>query len=302
MHRVHLSFLLFVLLLIISACSSNDYESHLQLGKEALTEERYEDAVVSFKEAAKEDNTDEVQQYITVTTDMIDSLELLEQGEFSSVILTTKKMTDIEEEDEVINILKSKAITLQKEATTLDEQYQKALYEFARGKLLLEQNHFDDAYSTFELITKNEASHSKLEKLTKEANDLMNQTLEKKNIFLAEQKEKEEAAKKAEEERLLAEKKSKEEQEKQKKEQEKSKSNQKVSKDQAVANVREYLNLKPNPNLIVEYDHDNENGDYVIHVYEVVIDNPDTKEGHTATWGWYGVDPNSGFVYDAMAY
>ena len=295
MHKVPLSFLLLVILLIISACNSNDYELHLQLGKEALNEERYEDAVVSFKEAAKEDNTDEIQQYITVTTYMIDSLELLEQGEFSSAILTTKKITDIEKEDEIINILKSKALTLQIEATTLDEQYQKALDEFARGKLLLEQSHFDDAYSTFELITKNEASHSKLEELTKEANDLMNQTLEKKNIYLEEQKEKEEAAKKAEEERLLAEKKRKEEQEK-------SKSNQKVSKDQAVANVREYLDLKPNPNLIVEYDHDNENGDYVIHVYEVVIDNPDTKEGHTATWGWYGVDPNSGFVYDAMAY
>ena len=155
---------------------------------------------------------------------------------------------------------------------------------------MLEQNNFDEAYTAFQNVAQTENQHPKLEEITKESLALMNQTLEKKNAFLTEQKEKEEAAKKAEAERIAQEK------------QKAAQTPQKISKEQAEQNVRQFLNLQPNPNLLVEYDHDNENGDYVIHVYEVVIDDPETKEGHTATWGWYGVDPDNGFVYDAFNY
>ncbi|MFD2044570.1 hypothetical protein ACFSTA_08565 [Ornithinibacillus salinisoli] len=57
-----------------------------------------------------------------------------------------------------------------------------------------------------------------------------------------------------------------------------------------------------NSNVRLEYDHDLENGDYVFLLYEVVINNSETKEGHTATWGWYGIDPVNNYVYDAMTY
>ena len=50
----------------------------------------------------------------------------------------------------------------------------------------------------------------------------------------------------------------------------------------------------------VLYDHMNEQGDYVIHVYEIVTDNPETGEGHTATWGWYAVDPITGEIKDDL--
>lgn len=39
-----------------------------------------------------------------------------------------------------------------------------------------------------------------------------------------------------------------------------------------------------------------EDGNYYIQVYEVVIDNKKTGEGHTATFGWYTVDKYTGKI------
>jgi hypothetical protein len=37
---------------------------------------------------------------------------------------------------------------------------------------------------------------------------------------------------------------------------------------------------------------------YVIHYYEIIIDDPKTGVGHTATFGWYFVDKANGDVYE----
>jgi hypothetical protein len=36
--------------------------------------------------------------------------------------------------------------------------------------------------------------------------------------------------------------------------------------------------------------------DYLIHLYEFVIDNTDTGVGHTVTYGWYTVDRERGYI------
>ena len=36
---------------------------------------------------------------------------------------------------------------------------------------------------------------------------------------------------------------------------------------------------------------------HVIHGYDVVIDDPKTGEGHTATWGWFFVNQKTGAAY-----
>lgn len=46
--------------------------------------------------------------------------------------------------------------------------------------------------------------------------------------------------------------------------------------------------------VIVEFDGMNK-GQYLIHVYEIVIDK-EIGEGHTATWGWYYVNPQGGKI------
>lgn len=66
-----------------------------------------------------------------------------------------------------------------------------------------------------------------------------------------------------------------------------------VTKEDAVQKVRDYLNLNDDLNVIIEYDHERD-GKYVIHVYDVV--DQDSEREHTATRGWYIVDPATGSI------
>ncbi|MDY0942594.1 MULTISPECIES: hypothetical protein [Priestia] len=71
-----------------------------------------------------------------------------------------------------------------------------------------------------------------------------------------------------------------------------------VSPEQAVQLVREQQGISEDSPLLVEYDHVDDSGNYIIHVYESVVDNEETGEGHTATQGWYQVSPSDGSITD----
>ncbi|MDQ0496912.1 stalk domain-containing protein [Paenibacillus brasilensis] len=71
--------------------------------------------------------------------------------------------------------------------------------------------------------------------------------------------------------------------------------NKNITKAQAVKLVKEKYFPKAPSQLIIEVDN-TEGNTYLIHAYEVVIDDPNTGAGHTATWGWYYVDMKSGKV------
>ena len=40
--------------------------------------------------------------------------------------------------------------------------------------------------------------------------------------------------------------------------------------------------------------------EYLIHLYEFVLDEPDTGIGHTVTYGWYTIDKTSGEITNEM--
>ncbi|MFP7736106.1 hypothetical protein ACLHDF_22410 [Priestia aryabhattai] len=73
---------------------------------------------------------------------------------------------------------------------------------------------------------------------------------------------------------------------------------QTVSQEQAIQLVREQQGISEDSPLFVEYDHVDDSGNYIIHVYESVVDNEETGEGHTATQGWYQVSPGDGSITD----
>lgn len=57
---------------------------------------------------------------------------------------------------------------------------------------------------------------------------------------------------------------------------------------------------KPEKNRVLEVDRqDTRKGRnyFVVHGYHLVIDDPKTQEGHTATFGWYFVDCATGAVF-----
>lgn len=73
---------------------------------------------------------------------------------------------------------------------------------------------------------------------------------------------------------------------------------QTVSQEQAIQLVRDQQGISEDSPLLVAYDHVDDSGNYIIHVYENVVDNEETGEEHTATQGWYQVSPSDGSITD----
>ncbi|WP_139904714.1 hypothetical protein [Clostridium thermarum] len=73
-----------------------------------------------------------------------------------------------------------------------------------------------------------------------------------------------------------------------------------LTQEDAVENVKKLIGDIAE-GYALEFDHmDKRDGkDYfVIHLYETVIDDPDTGEGHRATVTWYFIDKSNGEVYE----
>ncbi|MED3878045.1 hypothetical protein [Priestia megaterium] len=73
---------------------------------------------------------------------------------------------------------------------------------------------------------------------------------------------------------------------------------QTVSQEQAIQLVRDQQGISEDSPFFVTYDHLDDSGNYIIHVYENVVDNEETGEEHTATQGWYQVSPSDGSITD----
>jgi hypothetical protein len=68
------------------------------------------------------------------------------------------------------------------------------------------------------------------------------------------------------------------------------------SKWEAVELVKKKYAKNLKPGYHVEYDHDDENGNYVIHIYQKVVNNFQTGDGYINTYGWFVVNPNTGEI------
>lgn len=66
-----------------------------------------------------------------------------------------------------------------------------------------------------------------------------------------------------------------------------------ITEAQAVKLVKDKYYPKAPSQLIIEVE-DSEGTIYLVHAYEIVVDDPETA--HTATWGWYHVDKKTGKV------
>lgn len=68
------------------------------------------------------------------------------------------------------------------------------------------------------------------------------------------------------------------------------------SKLEAVELVKKKYANKIPADYKVEYDHDDENGNYVIHIYKEVINNFQSGDSYISTYGYFIVNPNSGAI------
>ncbi|MDT3497827.1 hypothetical protein NLU03_26815 [Bacillus toyonensis] len=252
------------LLIVASGCSSKVYDKQVDSGKKAIEKGEYADAVNSFEKAAKDKSTDEIQKYIRLANDMKDSATALKEEKYEVAIANAEKVTKEKADDKIFKSAKEQADKIIKTAKSSQEQTESTNKEIQSGKDLLSQQKYDEAYQAFKTI----ADRKESPQLVSEA-------------ITAEKQHEDEQEKIRKEKAEQEQKKTKEET---KKQQETVADTGEITEHEAEELVRRQFNFSAD--LVVQYNNDDENGNFVIQVYE---DHPD----HTATLGWLAVNPKT---------
>lgn len=269
------------LLIVASGCSPKMYDEQVDSGKKAIEKGEYADAVNSFEKAAKDKSTDDIQKYIRLANDMKDSATALKEEKYEVAIANAEKVTKETTDDKIFKSAKVQADKIVKTAKSSQEQQESTKKEIQSGKDLLHQHKYDEAYQVFKKI----ADRKESPQLVSEATTLMNEAITSKKQHEDEQEKV--RREKAEKEQAAQEKK-KAEQELQKTKEETKKQQDtvadkgEITEHEAEDLVRRQFNFSSD--IVVQYNNDDKNGNFVIQVYE---DHPD----HTATLGWFAVNP-----------
>ncbi|MGF9853121.1 hypothetical protein ABHN09_16350 [Bacillus paramobilis] len=271
------------LLIVASGCSSKMYDEQVDSGKKAIEKGEYADAVNSFEKAAKDKSTDDIQKYIRLANDMKDSATALKEEKYEVAIANAEKVTKEKTDDKIFKSAKEQADKIIKTAKSSQEQQESTKKEIQSGKDLLNQQKYDEAYQAFKTI----ADRKESPQLVSEATTLMNEAITSKKQHEDEQ---EKVRKEKAEKEQAAQEKKKAEQEHQKTKEETKKQQDtvadtgEITEHEAEDLVRQQFNFSSD--VVVQYNNDDENGNFVIQVYE---DHPD----HTATLGWFAVNPKT---------
>ena len=271
------------LLIVASGCSSKVYDEQVDSGKKAIEKGEYADAINSFENAAKDKSTDEIQKYIRLANDMKDSATALKEEKYEVAIANAEKVTKEKTDDKIVKSAKEQADKIIKTAKSSQEQKESTKKEIQSGKDLLNQQKYDEAYQAFKTI----ADRKESPQLVSEATTLMNEAITAKKQHEDEQ---EKVRKEKVEKEQAAQEKKKAEQEQQKTKEETKKQQDtvadtgEITEHEAEDLVRRQFNFSSD--IVVQYNNDDENGNFVIQVYE---DHPD----HTATLGWFAVNPKT---------
>lgn len=297
-----------LLIVFLVGCTSQAYKDNLDLGTEKLEATNYEEAIEAFEKAKEEKSTDEVKELLQVTKNLKKSQQAFEDGDFEKSIKYAEKVTALKSDSEAVKI----AI---KKANELIEQVQLVMADIASikevikdGKALLEQEKFSEAYEVFNSIVSRDikVEHDVINKLINQTIDLKNEAIDKKEESLTNANTKVETDT----------------------EPNTSSSNSSDSNENSTTNgnsnedsnvdinsqnstdeitqakaekiVKDYLGINASSSLKVEYNGQDDNGNYIFQIYEMILDDPTSGEGHTATWGWYGVNKQTGEVFDAL--
>ncbi|GCF69126.1 hypothetical protein BC2903_29450 [Bacillus cereus] len=272
-------------LIVASGCSSKVYDEQVDSGKKAIENGEYAEAVNSFEKAAKEKSTDEIQKYIGLANDMQDSASALKDEKYEVAIANAEKVTKEKSDDKIYKSAKDQADKIIKTAKTSQEKTESAKAEIQSGKDFLAQQKYDEAYQIFKTV----AERKEPQQLVKEATTLMNDAVTAKKQYEDEQEKV--RKEKAEQEQAALEKKKAEQEKAQQKAKEETKKQQDTAADTGTITASKAEDLVQTQynlpiSLYVKYDHDDENGNYVIRVFE---NHPD----HIATVGWYVVNPKT---------
>ncbi|MGM9956291.1 MAG: hypothetical protein ACI35J_10590 [Peribacillus sp.] len=256
-----LSVCILLMVFIVSGCATRMYDSNMELGKSQLKEENYLEAHEAFELAYEDDPTAEAKELMELSGLLYDGMKKYEEQDVEG-------------------------------AQVFFEEAAAYKAKFEEGKLMVQK-------ATEMLVKTEEADVEPVEEETDLEETTDDQTGEESEAIPESEVEDKpavetETPKEAQEEEKAA----KEEPTEEGSIEEEKEPDQAFTKAKAEQLVKDYVDAENNPHLQIQYDHDDEKGDYIFQVFEVVNDS--NEGGHTATYGWYGVNKQKKEVYEVM--
>ncbi|EPC8409004.1 hypothetical protein ACR3AM_003282 [Bacillus thuringiensis] len=282
MKKFLMSFSILLIATLLFGCSNETFDKAVEQGKLALANKEYTNANASFEIALKEKKDEEVQTLQKQASKMEKALIAKEKLDIDNAIKLFDQVLTMKDGLETV---KNEA---KKEKETLT-QYKDKRENYNKGlqtaEDLLSEKKFDESKVILTKVQQETTS----DKMFTEQNQKVTEQLEKlekeKNAAVEEEKRQEEQKKAAEQK--------KQQQAKEQQKQTAQSSKQKLSPTDAENKVRKTLNITNNSKVYCEYE-SVEGEEYVIHVYQIVSDK---EGGHTATYGWFNVNSNTGEVH-----
>ena len=268
MKRIVTVFAVLTLLLMIAGCTSRDYESNMELGKEQLQEENYLEAYEAFAAAYKDNESAEAKELKELSKLLADGINQYKQEKYEAALTFFEKAAGYEATTKAGKRLIVKADEWVSEVDNI----QNGLAPIQEGQLepddpaTLEEGNMEvpEGEENVEDIPTPSNPDDSVDN-----NDSANPDNSVENNDSTNSDNRDEA----------------------------NNSTSKITVQEAEQLVKDFIEIEDYPQLRVQYDHDDEKGDYIFQVFESVEDG---QGGHTATWGWYRVNPTTKEVYDIM--
>ncbi|MBC2683909.1 hypothetical protein HAU06_07015 [Bacillus toyonensis] len=286
MKKFLMSFSILLIATLLFGCSNETFDKAVEQGKLALANKEYTNANASFEIALKEKKDEEVQTLQKQASKMEKALIAKEKLDIDNAIKLFDQVSTMKDGLETV---KNEAKKEKETLTQYKDKRENYNKELQTAQDLLSEKKFDESKVILTKVQQETTS----DKMFTEQNQKVTEQLEKlekeKNAAVEEEKRQEEQKKAAEQKKQQQ---SKEQQIKEQQKQTAQSSKQKLSPTDAENKVRKTLNLTNNSKVYCEYE-GVEGEEYVIHVYQIVSDE---EGGHTATYGWFNVNSNSGEV------
>ncbi|WP_254489861.1 hypothetical protein [Bacillus thuringiensis] len=292
MKKFLMSFSILLIATLLFGCSNETFDKAVEQGKLALANKEYTNANASFEIALKEKKDEEVQTLQKQASNMEKALIAKEKLDIDNAIKLFDQVSTMKDGLETVNNEAKKEKETLTQYKDKRENYNK---ELQTAQDFLSEKKFDESKVILTKVQQETTS----DKMFKEQNQKVTEQLEKlekeKNAAMEEEKRQEEQKKAAEQKKQqqAKEQQIKEQQAKEQQKQTAQSSKQKLSPTDAENKVRKTLNITNNPKVYCQYE-GVEGEEYVIHVYQIVSDE---EGGHTATYGWFNVNSNTGEVH-----
>lgn len=251
-----------MMVFIVSGCTTRVYDSNMELGKTQLKEENYLEAYEAFELAYKDDPTAEAKELMELSGLLSDGMKKFENEEFDEAQAIFEEAAAYKAKFEEGKLMVQKAIDMSVEI----------------GDALVEPEPIEEE-TEVEESTEDEQTEDIPESEAEDNPAVETETPEE--VQEDETPVKEEATEDGATD-----------------DDDEKESDQAFTKEKAEQLVKDFVEFEDNPHLQIQYDHDDENGDFIFQVFEVVNNN--NEGGHTATFGWYGVNKKTQKVYSTM--